>query len=261
MKKEELFQKADLIKKHIDRVRPIKGAELRELEDYFKLNLIYTSNAIEGNTLTITETKLLIEEGITVSGKPFKDYLEATGHDDACKYVLDLAKKEDFILTEDIIKNIHKIFYQKIDPSVAGQYHTTDVFITGTEYLPPESKGVPGLMKNFVEKMQNLKNNVHPIEYAALLHKGIVDIHPFSDGNGRTARLLMNLSLIRDGYGLVCIAPVLRNEYLTSLMAGQVGKSPTNESFIKFIAESVIETEKDYCRMLRINWKEPIQER
>lgn len=110
-------------------------------------------------------------------------------------------------------------------------------------------------MKNYISKMQNLKGNIHPIEYAALLHKGLVDIHPFSDGNGRTARLLMNLSLIQDGYGIVCISPVLRNEYIMALMEGQAGKNLSKEPFIKFIAEAVIETEKDYCRMLRLDWK------
>lgn len=255
MNKKQLFQRADQLKKVIDKARPVKEKELKELQDYYKIGFTYSSNAMEGNTLTLTETKLLIEDGITVSGKPFKDYLEAQGNADAYDYILSLAQEKKFVLSEKVVQDIHRIFYQKIDLEEAGKYHTTDIYITGTEYLPPESKKIPELMKNYMKKMQELKGSLHPIEYAALLHKGLVDIHPFSDGNGRTARLLMNLSLIQDGYGIVCISPVLRNEYISALMAGQVGKNQSNEPFIKFIAEAVIETEKDYCRMLRLDWK------
>lgn len=259
MTKQELFLKADNYKKRIEASRPFPISEIRELDDYFKIGLTYSSNAIEGNTLTISETKVLIEDGITVGGKPIRDCLEAIGHAKAYDFMLKLARNKTQTITEENILQLHFLFYNGIDSEMAGKYRNKEVYLTGTEKSLPSPKEIPELMKEFIMRMDELKGKLHPIEYAALLHKKLVDIHPFVDGNGRTARLLMNLSIINSGYGIVCISPVLRNEYINSLRLSD-NEKVKNEPFVRFLTECVIETERDYCRLLKIPDRVPILE-
>lgn len=252
MRKQELFHKADYYKNLIDMNRPFDSEQLKELDNYFRIGFTYSSNSIEGNTLTITETKILLEDGITVGGKPIKDYYEAAGHAQAYDYMLSVARTEQIDITEDIIKKLHYLFCHKLDQDEAGQYRKIQVYISGTEYLPPKAEEVPHLMEHFINQMQSSKRLMHPIEFAAICHKRLVDIHPFKDGNGRTARLLMNLILVNAGYGITSIPPVLRNEYINALILSQRENNPNIDTFIELIAECVIETERDYCRLLRI---------
>ena len=245
-----LYEKADRYKAKIDSARPLSERESKNLNNYFKIGLTFSSNALEGNTLTITETKVLLEDGLTVGGKPIRDYYEATGHGKAYEYMLTLAKDKDTPLREEQILELHRLFYMLMDEESAGVYRQERVFITGTDYTPPTPHWVPAAMKGYVAEMDALRGTVHPIEYAALVHKGMVDIHPFVDGNGRTARLLMNLALIQAGYGIAIIPPVRRVEYIDALRASQRAKSPDLEPFLSLIAECVIETQKDYCRLL-----------
>ena len=252
MTKQELFNKADQYKKIIQAARPLKPEEIKELDAYFKIGLTYSSNALEGNTLTISETKVLLEDGLTAGGKPLKDSLEVIGHAKAYDFMLQIIREKPFELTEHIILELHRLFYEGIDKQNAGKYRDISVYITGTDYLPPESEQVPVMMKEYIHKVNQLSGKVHPIELAALAHKWLVDIHPYVDGNGRTARLLMNLFLIHYGFGIVSIPPVLRLEYIDALRVSQRANQPDTEPFIKLIAECTIETQKDYCRLLRI---------
>ena len=252
MTKQELFNKADQYKKIIQAARPLKPEEIKELDAYFKIGLTYSSNALEGNTLTISETKVLLEDGLTAGGKPLKDSLEVIGHAKAYDFMLQIIREKPFELTEHIILELHRLFYEGIDKQTAGKYRDISVYITGTDYLPPESEQVPVMMKEYIHKVNQLSGKVHPIELAALTHKWLVDIHPYVDGNGRTARLLMNLFLIHYGFGIVSIPPVLRLEYIDALRVSQRANQPDTEPFIKLIAECTIETQKDYCRLLRI---------
>jgi len=255
MRNEELtrlYEKADRYKTRIDSARPLTERETKNLEDYFKIGLTFSSNAIEGNTLTISETKVLLEDGLTVGGKPIRDYYEATGHGKAYDYMLTLAKDSNNKLTEEQILKLHKLFYALVDEENAGTYRRERVFITGTDYTPPAPEKVPAAMKKYVADMNALRGSVHPIEYAARIHKGLVDVHPFIDGNGRTARLLMNLALIQDGYGIAIIPPVRRGEYVDALRVSQREKQPDITPFLSLIAECVIETQKDYCRLLEL---------
>lgn len=248
----ELFLKADVLKEKIAKSRPLNEKELKEIENYFKIGLTYSSNALEGNSLTISETKILLEDGLTVGGKPIRDYYEAIGHSNAYDFMLNIAKEQPLVITEELIKKLHNLFYQGIDTENAGKYRSVKVFISGTEFVPPSPEKVAILMSNFVKYANEQKNKVHPIEWVALLHNGLVSIHPFVDGNGRTARLLANVALVNYGYGVVSIPPVLRKEYIDALVVSQRKSSPDNEPFIKLLAECVIETEKDYCRLLGI---------
>lgn len=247
-----LYEKADRYKAKIDSVRPLTEREAKNLDDYFKIGLTFSSNAIEGNTLTISETKVLLEDGLTVGGKPIRDYYEATGHGKAYDYMLTLAKDRSAPLTEEQILKLHKLFYALVDEENAGLYRKERVFITGTDYTPPAPGKVPAAMKKYIADMNARRGSVHPIEYAALIHKGLVDVHPFIDGNGRTARLLMNLALIQAGYGIVIIPPVRRGEYIDALRASQRAKNPDNAPLLSLIADCVIETQKDYCRLLEL---------
>jgi Fic family protein len=166
--------------------------------------------------------------------------------------MLMLAKDKHSPLAEEQILKLHKLFYALVDEDNAGTYRKERVFITGTDYTPPAPDKMPAAMKKYVAEVSALRGAVHPIEYAALVHKGLVDVHPFVDGNGRTARLLMNLALIQDGYGIAIIPPVRRGEYIDALRASQRAKNPDNTAFLRLIAECVIETQKDYCRLLNL---------
>lgn len=246
----ELLQKADAYKQKITSARPLSKEELKSLDNYFRIGFTYSSNALEGNTLTISETKILLEDGITVGGRPLKDCFEAVGHGYAYDFMLELARHHEMDITEETLKKLHWFFYQKVDAKQAGQYRTMQVYISGTEYVPPTAADIPHLMRHFVDQIHSSKTTLHPIELAAMAHKRLVDIHPFIDGNGRTARLLMNLILVNNGYGVVSIPPLWRNDYINALSASR--RLNDMEPFSKLIAECVIETERDYCRLLNI---------
>jgi Fic family protein len=249
---QSLLKRIDQTKAWIDARRPLAPEEVKELDAYFRIGTTYSSNALEGNALTLSETKVILEDGLTVGGKPLRDYYEAQGHASAYDFMLEAARKTPFALTEDVILRLHKLFYQGIEPDKAGVYRTIQVFITGTEYIPPTPEEVPALMREFVATLAEQGERLHPVRLATFTHRKLVDIHPFTDGNGRTARLLMNLILVRHGYPIVSIPPVLRLEYINALRAAQREKNPSDEAFIGLIAECVIEAQRDYCRMFRI---------
>lgn len=247
---QNLLEKADSYKQKISSARPLAKEELKSLDNYFRVGFTYSSNALEGNTLTITETKILLEDGITVGGRPLKDCYEAVGHSDAYDYMLELARQKDMNITEDTIRRLHCLFYQKVDAEQAGEYRSIQVYISGTEYIPPAPNEVPRLMKHLADQIRSSRSTLHPIELAAMAHKRLVDIHPFVDGNGRTARLLMNLILVNAGYGVVSIPPIWRNDYINALSASR--RLNDMEAFSTLIAECVIETQRDYCRLLKL---------
>jgi len=246
----ELLQKADSYREKISSVWPLEKEELKSLDNYFRIGFTYSSNALEGNTLTISETKILLEDGITVGGKSLKDCYEAVGHSDAYDFMLDFARQQDMEISEDSIKKLHQLFYQKVDAKKAGQYRTIQVYISGTDYIPPSPEDVQQLMSHMTDQIHSSRTTLHPIELAAMAHKRLVDIHPFVDGNGRTARLLMNLILVNAGYGVVSIPPIWRNEYINALSASR--RLNDMDPFLKLIAECVIESERDYCRLLKL---------
>jgi len=247
-----LLQRVDKLKSIIDSRRPLTAEETRQLNNYFKIGATYSSNALEGNSLTLSETKVLLEDGITVGGKPVRDIYEATGHADAFDFMLTSAKAEPLEITEDLIRGLHRLFYQRQDAVNAGQYRDIRVIITGTEYVPPAPERVPGLMREFITALSENSAKLHPVIFAAYAHRRLVDIHPFADGNGRAARLLMNLILVNKGYFVVSIPPVRRQEYIDALRISQRKVSPSDIPFNKLIAECVYETQKDYCRMFEI---------
>ena len=212
---QKLYERIEGKKKELDSLRPLPKAALEKLRHQFAIELAYNSNAIEGNTLTLRETKLVIEEGITIGGKPLREHFEATNHQKAFEFLEGITGKAP--ITEDTIKQIHKIILSKIEDEYAGRYRELNVRILGAIKSPPRSEKVPYLMKGFVEKINSNPDKLNAIEMAACIHYKFVEIHPFVDGNGRTARLLMNLFLMRHGYPVTMVLKVDRKKYYDCL--------------------------------------------
>ena len=240
-----MFGKIDQNKVRIDDLRPMQGRLLQQIRDYYKIGLTFSSNALEGNSLTETETKILLEDGLTVGGKPIRDYYEATGHAKAYDYIYTLLQGE--ATSEVQLKTIHRLFYSLIDEAQAGQYRQEKVIISGSKYPVPSPEVVDAKMKEFFSWLSLQEKRLHPVEFAAKAHKEFVFIHPFVDGNGRVARLLMNLCLLRHGYTPAIIPPVLRGEYIALLEKAH----EEDAAFVNFIAERVEETQKDLLRLLK----------
>lgn len=192
----ELFAEVDALKAELDKRRPLTQGELQRLRDEFLIEYTYNSNAIEGNTLTLQETALVLE-GITVDKKPLKDHFEAVGHRDAFLYVQDLVKKK-VPFSESIIKQIHTLVLMD-RPDDRGVHRRIPVRIMGAFHVPPDPILVPEQMENLITEFAGNKK-LHPIERAALFHLKFEGIHPFVDGNGRTGRLILNLMLMQAGY-------------------------------------------------------------
>ena len=249
---QSLLDKIDCYAKLIREKRPLSADEVKELDDYFRIGTTYASNALEGNSPTLSETKVLIEDGITIGGKPIRDCYEATGHAKAYDYMLRTARGGELSFSEDVILQLHALFYSGIDPEHAGRYRTGQVFISGTEYVPPAASEVPGQMAALVAELNARKNDMHPVLLAAYAHRRLVDIHPFQDGNGRTARLLMNLMLLNKGYCIVSIPPILRHDYIMALQRAQHPDAPSDEAFIRLICECELQAQRDFCRMFHI---------
>ncbi len=239
------FNEVDQLKKELDNRRPIPKETLRSLEDSINLEWTYNSNGIEGNTLTLRETQVVLE-GITVGGKSIKEHLEAINHEKAILYLNDLVK-EDNPITEWNIKGIHQLVLKYIDDENAGRYRRENVTIKGATHIPPDYLKVPELMEKLVLNYENW-NNFHPIIQAALLHGELVKIHPFVDVNGRTSRLLMNLVLMNHGYNPVIIKKEDRLEYYEALDKAHTTGNYTD--FVKLITKLEIEMLKKYLELL-----------
>ncbi len=243
MKKSE-FNDCDAYAARIAALRPFPQETLTSLRDYYRVGLTYTSNALEGNSLTESETKVVIEDGLTIGGKPLRDVYEATGHAKAYDFLCNLTKSEP--ITEETILMLHRLFYGEIDKSNAGAWRKVRVFISGSRRILPAPEKLPGLMAAFVTWMAQNEGKRHPVEFAALVHQKFVYIHPFVDGNGRVARLLMNLTLMRAGWTLAIIPPICRHEYIATLDGA--GRQPA--PFVRFIRDRVCETQKELLRLM-----------
>jgi len=229
--------------------RPIPKDTLKSLREFYRVGLTYTSNALEGNSLTETETKVVIEDGLTINGKPLRDVYEAVGHAKAYDHIHKLAKNKT--LEESDILMLHRLFYQQIDADKAGIYRKVPVVISGSRYPVVQHLKIRAEMKKFVAWFNKNESRMNPVEFAAQVHKKFVFIHPFVDGNGRVARLLMNLALLRGKYTIALIPAVRRMEYVSALEAAHID----DKVFVNFIADCVVATQADLLRLLRNNLK------
>jgi Fic family protein len=222
------FEKLKRKKEILDKKGLLSDALVRNLNDWFRVELAYTSNAIEGNTLTRQETALVIEKGLTVGGKTLVEHLEARNHAKAWNFVVGQIERKPNELTIKDILNIHKIILTGIDDENAGHYRNIPVRISGSTVILPNPLKVPVLMEEFYLWLR--QGDIDPVELAADAHYRLATIHPFIDGNGRTARLLMNMILLMNGYPPAIIRPRDRLVYLNSLEKAQLG-GPKDDYF------------------------------
>lgn len=222
-------------KKRLDSYRPISLSLVKRLKEQLCINYTYNSNAIEGNTLTLHETRLVIQEGITIGGKSITEVLEAKNHPEAINFIEDLVSEKREI-SEDNILGLHKLIMSNIIDD-AGCYRTTGVTIGGAVFSPPPSSEVKPRIDELLEWLRRNPEEYTPIELAAVFHHRFVSTHPFIEGNGRTARLLMNATLMKNGYPFIAIVSKNdRPKYLKTLMEADLGNSAP---FVNFIARCV----------------------
>lgn len=248
-----LLQECDMLKARLSDIRPLPAEALRKIEDALAIEYTYESNRIEGNTLTLQETELVVNEGITIAGKSMREHLEAINHAEAIDYIKDFAKSK-MEISERTIKEIHALILHGIDRDNAGRYRTVPVMISGSRHMPPQPYLIEKLMEDFMLHFQEMeRQNTHPVLTAAYLHDELVRIHPFIDGNGRTSRLLMNLYLLRNGYTLVNLKGTNETKltYYTALETSHTEKNP--ETFQRFVANAEKESLKRYLSILGEN--------
>lgn len=239
------FDKVDELNNKLNSKRPFSKETLKSLRNSINLEWTYNSNGIEGNTLTLRETQIVLE-GITVGGKTLREHLEAINHEKAIEYIEDLVKEKNPV-TEWNIKNIHQLVLKEIDDKNAGKYRSENVAIMGATHTPPDHLIVPELMEKLILNYQKW-NKYHPIIKAALIHGELVKIHPFIDGNGRTSRLVMNLSLMNSGYLPVIIKKENRLEYYNALDKAHTTGDYTD--FVKLVTNLEIEMINKYLNLL-----------
>jgi len=234
-------------KKQLDAARPLPKHTLRTLQEKLFLEWTYNSNAIEGNTLTLNETKVVLE-GITVGGKTLREHLEVINHRDAIRYVEEIIIEQE-PLSAWQIKNIHRLVLKGINDAYAGVYREEQVFISGAEHVPPAALLIQEKMEKMMGWYINEGANLYTIERGAMLHAIFVGIHPFIDGNGRTARLLLNLELMKDGYPPVIIKVENRLAYYEALDTAHTTKD--YRDFISLVEAAVEDSLDLYLQALK----------
>lgn len=245
-----LLQQADTLKAQLKQARPLNTEALQKIQQALEIEYTYESNRIEGNTLSLQETAMIVNEGITLSGKSMREHLEAINHAQAVEFIKEIARN-DIEISERTIKEIHAIILHGINKEQAGKYRDVPVMIVGSKHLPPQPYLIQPQMEQFIREYQQMEqDNVHPILIAAFLHYQLVKLHPFIDGNGRTSRLLMNLYLISKAYTLVSLKGdnEAKQIYYTALEQNHTENK--NEPFNLLVAQSVVNSLTDYLKII-----------
>ncbi len=254
--KNNTFSISKTLQEKLDEINSLKSQldKLREFDSYriaqaLELEYTFESNRIEGTTLTLRETDLVINEGLTISGKSMREHLEAINHQEAISYVKDLVLRKISINEKELLI-IHNLILRSIMPEYAGKYRNIQVMIKGSTYMPPQPFLVQKQMEECFEWYEINKTKLHPIILAAEMHERIVTIHPFVDGNGRTSRLIMNLILLKNGFVIANIKGdyETRMNYYNTLEKAQT--QLIKEDFIHFIASVEIDCLKRYLSIL-----------
>lgn len=246
-----LLSAIGILKAELATLRPLPVEALKRIQDALDIEYTYESNRIEGNTLTLQETDLVVNEGVTISGKSMREHLEAINHAQAIEFIKDIAK-DNIEVTERLIKEIHAIVLHGIDRDNAGRYRNVPVMISGSRHTPPQPYLIIPQMEAFIcEYNRKVEVNEHPVIIAAYLHDELVKIHPFIDGNGRTSRLLMNLYLLSKGYIIVNLKGdnESKRAYYMALEKSHTENSPID--FYTLVADSENEALKRYLSIVR----------
>jgi len=241
----DILKEIDKRKILINEIRPFDGDYLWQINQFFKIETTYSSNAVEGNTHTLEETKVILEDGITIGGHPLREFYEVEGHGKAYDYMFSLIKNRN--ITEENILYCHELFSKNIPGFVCpGEYRKIEVLISGSKKRLPKAENVPVKMREFIEWANNERNNLHPVMFAADSHLKLVNIHPFTDGNGRISRLVMNTFLYQDKYFPVSIPILRKTDYYNVL------EKNNSDDFGVYIAELELQTLKDLMRLLHL---------
>ena len=251
---QEIKQKISENKAKLNQLLKNKDNQMT-LDAWLKTELAYTPNKIEGNTLTRRETELAIDEQLTSGSKPIKDYMEAINHAKAFEFVLEIGKNKTKI-DEDFVLQLHKIILTGIDGTNAGFYRSVRVHISGSKTVLPNPLKVPDLMKDFGTWLTDKTDDI--LVKALEAHYRLVTIHPFVDGNGRTARLLMNAILLENRYAPIIIRSIDRHRYLQALETYQTkGES---DGYYKFMLTALNRSLKVMIDLLDVNTKDPTKD-
>ena len=232
-----------------NRLSVLRTNEHYRIAEALELEYTYESNRIEGNTLTLQETDLVVNQGLTVSGRSMREHLEAINHQEAIAFIKELAEKRNPIRERDILA-LHNLVLRSIDSENAGRYRRVQVMITGSKHVPPAPYLVAVQMEAFFAWYKNAEHELHPVILAAEAHERLVTIHPFIDGNGRTSRLLMNLILLRNGFVIANIKGDLqsRKAYYKALETAQAEESKSE--FINLVLDQEIEALERYLKII-----------
>lgn len=250
MQLNQLLEQIDTKKQELDSWRPFSAEQVLRIKRIFDVDLTYNSNAIEGNTMSFSETKLVLNEGLTIGGKKLNEHLEIINHKEAIDFVEELSQKQ--IITLSDVKNIHYLVLNKIDSEYAGRFRDKPVGVRrsdGSIYHFTEPLFINDAMEEFILNVVDIHQ--HSILHAAKMHYDFVTIHPFIDGNGRTARLLMNLILLQQGYPPAIIRVANRAEYILALEKAQ-NQNDINDFYL-VVAKAVSESIDSYLLMLDMN--------
>lgn len=240
----------DSLKSQLDMLRPLPSALVQNLREDLLLRWTYHSNAIEGNTLTLKETKVVLE-GITVGGKTLREHFEAINHREAIVFVEEIVARAE-VFSEWQIKNVHQLILKNVADQDAGRYRSINVRIAGAQHVPPDALLVPEQMQALLEWYHGNAQNLHPVQRAAQLHSDFVKIHPFTDGNGRTARLLLNLELLKNGFPAIVLPLERRLEYYEMLDLAHI--TGNLEPFVGLVVLLLEQSFGLYAQALRVNW-------
>lgn len=241
-----MFELIDEKKRLLDQKRPLPTHTLRSIREHLIVNWTYHSNAIEGNTLTLLETKVALE-GITIGGKTIKEHLEVINHKEAILYVEDIVRRQE-PLSEWQIKSIHRLILKGIQDDFAGIYRKENVLNSGAKHIPPDALQVPLAMEQFIQWYDSEGEQLHPVAKAAMVHSDFVKIHPFIDGNGRTARLLLNFELMKNGYPPIVVEKENRLAYYSEL--DDAHTTGDNTRFIGLVSDILSQTFDLYLKLV-----------
>jgi len=243
---QKILDEIDTLKTKLDSFRQFDSYRITQA---LELEYTFESNRIEGNTMTLRETDLVINEGLTISGKSMREHLEVINHQEAIAYIKDLMQRNSSIKEREVL-SIHNLILRGIHPEDAGRYRKVQVMIQGSSYMPPQPFLVAKEMEGFFIWYETNKSILHPIVLAAEIHERLVTIHPFIDGNGRTSRLVMNLVLLQHGYIIANIKGDYdtRMQYYQTLETAQTKNN--KEDFLLFIAQIEKESLERYLNII-----------
>ncbi|MDR1342424.1 MAG: Fic family protein [Prevotellaceae bacterium] len=247
---ETMLQQVDTLQIRLQQVRPLGNEALSKIKSALEMEYTFESNRIEGNTLTLQETALVVSEGVTIGGKSMREHLEAINHAQAIEFIKEIASA-DVDITERTVKEIHALILHGINREQAGRYRSVPVMIVGSRHMPPQPYLIAPQMEQFIRDYSSLQSNgAHPVLVAAFLHDELVKIHPFIDGNGRTSRLLMNLYLLSKGYPIATLKgdSEAKQAYYTALEQSHVDSD--RKPFNLLVANAVKQSLEKYLQII-----------